>query len=106
MKTFLLVFIHIACACVLLSAACSSSEKSNLKGKWRTKDGSAHLEITGKQFILTEDAPVTEDYFVKGDTIFTSFEGSQPYSKFVIQNLEEHNLKLLYPDSVTVEFVR
>ena len=106
MKTFFLAFIHIACACVLLSAACANSEKSNLKGKWRTKDGSTHLEITGKQFILTEDSPIAEDYFVKGDSIFTSFEGNQPYTRFVIQNLDEHNLKLLYPDSVSVEFVR
>lgn len=106
MKNYLLTIIHIACACVLLSAACSDSEKSNLKGKWQTKDGQTKLEITGKQFIMTEDAPVAEDYFIKDDSIFTSFEGNQPYTRFVIQKLDDHNLKLLYPDSVTVEFVR
>jgi hypothetical protein len=106
MKNYLLAFVHIACACFLLSAACSDTGKSKLKGKWQTKDKSARLEITDKQFIITEDGPVAEDYFVKGDSIFTSFEGSQPYTRFVIQNLDDHNLKLLYPDSVTVEFTR
>ena len=106
MKTFFLAFIHIACATVLLSAACSNSEKINLKVKWLTKDGSTQLQITGKQFILTEDAPIAEDYFIKGDSIFTSFEGNQPYTRFVIQKLDDRNLKLLYPDSVLVEFVR
>jgi hypothetical protein len=106
MKNYLLAFVHVACACVLLSAACSDTEKSNLKGKWHTKDGSTRLEITGKQFIMTEDEPVAEDYFVKGDTIFTSFEGNQPYTRFVIQQLNDHSLKLMYPDSVSVEFAR
>lgn len=106
MKNYLLAFLHVACALVLVSAACSDPAKTNLKGKWHTKDGSTKLEITGKQFIMTEDTPVAEDYFVKGDSIFTSFEGNQPYTRFVIQNLDEHNLKLLYPDSVMVEFVR
>ena len=106
MKSYLLAFLHVACALVLVSAACSDAGKSNLKGKWHTKDGNTKLEITGKQFIMTEDTPIAEDYFVKGDSIFTSFEGSQPYTRFVIQNLDEHNLKLLYPDSVTVEFTR
>jgi len=106
MKNYLLVFVHIACALVLLSAACTDSEKSNLKGKWHTKDNSTRLEITGKQFIMTEDTPVAEDYFVKGDSIFTSFEGSQPYTRFVIQKLDDHNLNLLYPDSVSVSFTR
>jgi hypothetical protein len=106
MKNYLLAFLHIACACILLSAACSDTGQSKLKGKWHTKDNSTRLEITDKQFIITEGEPVAEDYFVKGDSIFTSFEGNQPYTRFVIQNLDEHNLKLLYPDSVTVEFSR
>jgi len=107
MKTSLLILVHVVCALVLISAACSETGNNKLKGKWRSHDGSTHLEITGKQFILTEQAePVAEDYFVKGDTIFTSFEGSQPYSKFIIQKMDDKNLKLLYPDSVSVEFVR
>jgi hypothetical protein len=106
MKNYLLAFVHVACAFVLLSAACSDSDKKSLKGKWHTKDGQTKLEITAKQFIMTEDAPVAEDYFVKDDSIFTSFEGNQPYTRFVIKNLDDHNLKLLYPDSVTIEFVR
>ncbi|WP_345950407.1 MULTISPECIES: hypothetical protein [unclassified Mucilaginibacter] len=106
MKNSLLVAVHVVCAFILLFAACSDSPKSNLKGKWHTSDGSTKLEITGKQFILTEDAPIAEDYFLKGDTIFTSFEGNQPYTRFVIQQLDDHNLKLLYPDSVSVAFMR
>ena len=107
MKNYLLAFIHILFAFILISAACSSPEnKKNIKGKWKAKVGNTHLEITGKQFILTEDEPMAEDYFIKDDSIFTSFEGSQPYSRFVIKNLDDHNLELLYPDSVSVEFVR
>lgn len=106
MKNYLLGLVHVACACVLLSAACSEPDKKNLKGKWQSKDGQTKLEITAKQFIMTEDAPVAEDYFVKDDSIFTSFEGNQPYTRFVIQKIDDHNLKLLYPDSVSVEFVR
>ncbi|MDT3403328.1 hypothetical protein [Mucilaginibacter terrae] len=106
MKTTLLVFVHVISALVLISAACSETGNSKLKGKWRSHDGSTRLEITGKQFILSEQTePVAEDYFVKGDTIFTSFEGSVP-TKFVIQQLDAKNLKLLYPDSVSVAFVR
>ena len=106
MKNYLLALVHMLCALVLISAACTNSGKSNIKGKWHAKQGNTKLEITGKQFILTEDTPIAEDYFIKDDSIFTSFEGSQPYSRFVIQNLDDHNLKLLYPDSVSVEFVR
>jgi hypothetical protein len=64
------------------------------------------LKITDKQFIMDNDEQNAEDYFTKGDTIFTSFEGNQPYTKFVIQKLDEHQLNLLYPDSVVVEFSR
>jgi hypothetical protein len=106
MKNFALILVHVASASVLLSAACSDSGTSKLKGKWHTADGHVRIEITGNQFITTEDKPLAEDYFVKGDTIFTSFEGIQPYTRFVIQKLDSRKLKLLYPDSVSVDFVR
>ncbi|WP_462266717.1 hypothetical protein [Mucilaginibacter sp.] len=86
--------------------ACSDSSQGKLKGEWRSKDGETRLKITGKEFIMDNGSPLPEDYIMKGDTILTSYEGSQPYTKFVIQQLDEHNLKLLYPDSVTVEFTR
>ncbi|MVN90754.1 hypothetical protein [Mucilaginibacter aquatilis] len=106
MKNYLLILVHVICALVLISAACSETGNSSLKGKWRSTDGKTQLQITGKQFILSEEAePVAEDYFVKADTIFTSFEGSAP-TKFVIQQLDNKNLKLLYPDSLSVAFVR
>lgn len=47
-----------------------------------------------------------EDYFIKADTIFTSFEGNLPYTKFVIQKLDETQLNLVFPDSTAVEFSR
>ena len=107
MKNFLLLFVHLSCAAALFLGACSNKEKSKLTGEWIAKDAGIRLKITGNKF--TEDtgtAPVAEDYFVKGDTIFTSFEGNLPYTKFVIQQLDEHTLKLLYPDSVSVTFSR
>jgi len=36
---------------------------------------------------MDADLEYAEDYFVKGDTIYSSFQGNQPYSKFVIQPL-------------------
>jgi hypothetical protein len=43
---------------------------------------------------------------VKDDTIYTSFQGNQPYSKFVVVKIDEHQLKLMYPDSSLMEFSR
>ena len=106
MKTFALIFIHFACAVVLFIGSCSSSTKSKVKGEWRAKDGSTKLKISANKFIEDTGTPVAEDYFMKGDTIYTSFEGNQPYSKFVIQKVDDHNLRLLYPDSVSKAFVR
>lgn len=106
MKNFTLIVLHLVFALVLLVVACSDSPKSKLKGEWKAKVGSTKLKITEKQFIADNDSPLPEDYFVKGDTIFTSFQGSLPYSKFVIQKLDDHRLKLLYPDSTAVEFTK
>lgn len=106
MKTCALVFLHVACAFILISAACSTSPQHNLKGKWHSADGHTQLNITDKDFLLVNDSPAPEDYFMKGDTIYTSFEGNQPYTRYVIQKLDEHHLKLLFPDSVAVNFVR
>ncbi|RFZ83276.1 hypothetical protein DYU05_14160 [Mucilaginibacter terrenus] len=88
-------------------AACHKNDStSKIKGDWKSKDGTTTLKITDKQFTLDNESPVPEDYFVKGDTIFTSFEGNQPYTRFVIEKADEKNLNLLFPDSVTVEFTR
>lgn len=107
MKPFTLRSVSFFAAMLMLSACGSKSSNTNpkLKGEWKTADGSTKLKITDKTF--TEDTgqpPVTEDYFVKGDTIFTSFEGNLPYTKFVIQKLDDQHLTLLYPDSVSIEF--
>lgn len=107
MKTLALILIHIATAMVLLMASCSGPAKANmLKGEWKSKDGETILHITGKQFTMNNDSPVPEDYFMKDDTIFTSFQGNQPYSKFVVMKLDDHQLKLMYPDSSLMEFSR
>jgi hypothetical protein len=108
MKTYTLTFIRLACACLLLTAACIiiiiiNQPNKKLQGSWKSKDGITNLKITEKQFTLDNEA---EDYFLKGDTIFTSFEGNLPYTKFVIQKLDEKQLNLMFPDSVAVEFSR
>jgi hypothetical protein len=72
-----------------------------LVGDWTAKDGSK-LKITAKTFF----SPDSEDYFVKGDTIYTSFEGNLPYTKYAIKKLDEHNLELFTPDSVTVGYTK
>ncbi len=97
--------LFLACALVLL-AACSNSHKGKLQGNWKLKTGDTKLKITDKKFAMDSDLEYAEDYFVKGDTIFTSFQGNQPYTKFVVQILDDHDLKLLSPDSTVMEFTR
>ncbi len=109
MKNYPLIFV---CALILFSFACNSNQGSKsqvdpkLLGKWKSKDGATKLEITDKGFTTDDGQPVTEDYFVQNDTIFTSYQGSRPYTKFLIKNLDEHKLTLFYPDSDVVEFAR
>jgi hypothetical protein len=106
MKTYALILIHVACAAILFTASCSSPVNNKLKGEWHSMDGATILKITNKAFTLDSDSPIPEDYFVKRDTIYTSFEGSLPYTKFVIRHIDEHQLKLEYPDSALVVFNR
>jgi hypothetical protein len=105
MKSLLLITVHIACAFILFNGACSNNQANpKLMGKWRPKKAGNLLTVTDKQF--TMDSPEPEDYFVKGDTIYTSFEGNLPYSKYVIKKLDDHELTLFTPDSTTVEYAR
>ncbi|GAB3918728.1 hypothetical protein [Mucilaginibacter boryungensis] len=106
MKTFILIFIHLASAVMLFIGSCSHSAKNKLKGEWKSKDGSTRLKISSDKFTEDTGTPVTEDYFMKGDTIYTSFEGNQPFTKFVVLKVDDHNLNLLYPDSISIAFVR
>jgi len=96
----------VACAFLLLSGACSNPVKSKLKGNWRSKDGVTKLNITEKEFMMDDGEAIPEDYFIKGDTIFTSFQGNQPYTSFVVQKLDDHYLKIMGPDSVAMEYTR
>jgi hypothetical protein len=90
---------------VMLFAIACTNHKADPKliGEWNSqKDGK--LKITDKQFTMESDSPEPEDYFVKGDTIYTSFEGNLPYTKYVIKKLDEHQLNLFTPDSTTISF--
>jgi hypothetical protein len=104
MKNAALIIVHFAIAVVLFGVACAGNTQSKLKGNWHSKQGSV-LKITDNEFIADNESPA-EDYILKGDTIFTSFEGNQPYTRFVIEHLDDHQLKLQYPDSTKVEFAR
>ena len=104
MKKYVWIFVHLSLALLLI--ACSNSHKGKLQGEWKLKTGDTKLKITGNKFAMDSDLEYAEDYFVKGDTIFTSFQGNQPYTKFVVQNLDDHDLKLLSPDSTVMEFTR
>lgn len=106
MNNLALIFVHAACAVLLLTAACSKSSNKKLQGQWKEKNGNSELKITEKKFSLDGGEAEAEDYFMKGDTIFTSFEGAQPYTKFVVKKVDEHTLQLLGPDSVKMEFSR
>ena len=106
MKKYVLIFVHLACASILITAACSNPVQHQLQGKWQSKDGKIKLAITDKSFTLDEGDPIAEDYFIKGDTLFTSFQGNQPYTAFVVQKVDGHYLKLMGPDSVAVEYSR
>ncbi|QHS55477.1 hypothetical protein GWR56_07970 [Mucilaginibacter sp. 14171R-50] len=106
MKKYILIS-YIFFAVALMITACEKKQSNTmLQGTWKSKDANTSLKITGKKFIMDGDEQSAEDYFVKGDTIFTSFEGNQPFTKFVIQKVDESNLILLYPDSVVVNFSR
>ena len=52
------------------------------------------------------ETPIAESYFVKGDTIFTSYEGAEPYTKFLIKDLTDNSMTLVYPDSTSVKLKR
>ena len=106
MKKFALIVVHVAYASVLLIVACSNPVKNKLKGDWRSKDGSTKLKITDKEFTMDDGEAIAEDYFIKNDTILTSFQGNQPYTSFVVQKLDDHHLKLMRPDSVAMEYSR
>ncbi len=106
MNKYALILVHLACASVLFTMSCSNPVKSKLKGIWRSTDGTVKLNITEKGFIMDDGEAIAEDYFVKGDTIYTSYQGNQPYTSFIVQKLDDHYLKLMGPDSVAVEYSR
>lgn len=106
-KIYPYIFVGFACIVILLSVACNSNKPNpKLLGVWKSKTDGSLLKITDKQFTMESDAPDPEDYFVKGDTIYTSFQGNLPYTKYAILTLDDHALKLFTPDSTTVEFTK
>ncbi|MES2265458.1 MAG: hypothetical protein V4520_01780 [Bacteroidota bacterium] len=104
MKKYALTIVLLLGAAVLITSCEKKESNKKVQGEWKSKDASTSLKITDKKFIMDGDAQNAEDYFTKGDTIFTSFEGNQPYTKFVIKKLDGQHMSLLYPDSVLVEF--
>lgn len=108
MKLITVFFIGIACLAMLLSVACSPKKKRdpNLVGEWKSTADGSKLNITDKGFMMTKDSPDPEDYFVKGDTIYTSYQGNLPYTKYAIKHLDAHLLKLFTPDSTVIEFTK
>ncbi len=106
MKKVALITVHFLTAAVLVAVACTDHAVNRLKGNWIADDGLHELKITDKTFAIDAEAQITEDYFVKEDTIFTSFNGNQPYVRYVIKNVDEQSLTLLDPDSLTLNFRR
>lgn len=100
------IFITVSFVLIFLISACSHPPADRrLLGEWHSTAGDK-LKITEKQFTLESDSPEPEDYFVKKDTIFTSYQGNLPYTKYAIKLLDDHHLKLFTPDSTTIEFAR
>lgn len=106
MKKTHLILAATAVGIVVIAACKSSAANKKLLGKWHSADHKTKLEVTAKDFILDEGEPIAEGYFAKGDTLFTSYEGSQPYTKFLVKNLTDKSMTLVYPDSTSVSFLR
>jgi len=106
MKNYALVLVHVATASVLLAVACSSPVKSKLQGKWTSRDGKTKLQITAKHLTMDNNAIIPENYFLRGDTIYTSYQGNSTYTKFVVQKLGDNDLTLMDQDSTSMEFSR
>jgi len=100
------IFFGTAVLIVAIIISCKQTPpRTNIRGSWKSIDGKTKLKVTAKEFILDEgEEPIAESYFVKGDTIFTSYEGSQPYTKFEIKEVSGNALTLIYPDSTIVRF--
>ena len=96
-------------AAVLFAVGCTQKHgggSAKLLGEWHCKKDGSKLKISDKTFTLESDSPDPEDYFVKGDTIYTSFQGNLPYTKYTIKKLDEHNLDLFTPDSLLVSYTK
>jgi hypothetical protein len=104
MNKAFLIFVSVSCFFMLVITACSGKKINHkLLGKWQSKTN-GKLTITDKQFAM--DSPEPEDYFIKGDTIYTSFQGNLPYTKYVIKRLDDHQLTIFTPDSALVEYTK
>ena len=106
MKTYALIAVHLIIAFLLLEMSCTNTQKNKLQGYWISKDGNTKLKITDRGFAMDVDARIPEHYFIKNDTIYISYQGDEPYTKFVIQKLEPGKLTLLDPNSNPIEFTR
>jgi len=105
-KKSYLLFVVIFSVAIVFYGCNPSAEKNKLVGKWYSRDKKTSLKITSKEFILDEGEPIAESYFMKSDTLFTSYEGTGPYTKFLVKNLSDKSMTLVYPDSTSVRFFR
>ncbi|MGI4806101.1 MAG: hypothetical protein ACRYFL_15150 [Janthinobacterium lividum] len=106
MKKRYLILATVVIGAGIMAACNSSAVNKKLLGKWSSQDKKTNLQITAKEFILDEGEPLAESYFTKGDSIYTSYEGSEPYTKFVVKNLTDKSMTLVYPDSTAISFFR
>ncbi len=106
MKHIAIIGMLAAFAPAFLLQGCSNPIKSKIKGNWHSTDGVTNLNIKEKQFSMEDEEDIPEDYVIKGDTIYTSYEGNEPLTHFIVQKLDNHYLRLLGPDSVVAEFNR
>lgn len=105
MKNLALFTIHLTCAGILAGAACSTNnKKTRLQSNGQPATPATRLKITERQFAMGK-GPV-KDYYLKGDTIYTSADNNLSNTRFVIQQLDDRRLQLLAPDSVAIAFVR
>jgi len=106
MRKVALITVHFLTAVVLVTVACTDHVVTRLKGNWIANNGLHKLKITDKTFAIDAEAEITEDYFVKGDTIFTSFKDNLPYTKYIIRKLDDKHLVLIDSDSTSLNFKR
>ena len=98
------IFLFLAASSIMLG--CSSPVKNKLKGNWRSTGGVTKLKISDKEFSLEDGETIPKNYSLKKNTIYTSFHDNEPIDSFVVAEVDDHHLKLVGADSVSMEYNR